>query len=237
MIKQCAECGADFSTIPCRIRVGKGIYCSRLCATSSKRTLAAHYCVTCEREYFPTTKDIRGGSKNCSLECSRIFRTKQKNDLALITKRFWAKVDKRGDCWLWTASKRRLGYGQFRMRFRLYLAHQASYILTYGVIPDGLMVCHRCDNPPCVNPDHLFLGTQSDNMQDMVAKKRGWTQQPGNVKQGLESSVAKFTADQVLAIRAAAANKTMTQVEMMKVYNAGEATIYRVIHKKTYRDV
>lgn len=87
--------------------------------------------------------------------------------------RFWSKVDPTGDCWLWTAYTKPDGYGQFTVRKgKFYNAHAVSYALTAGPVPPGMVVCHRCDNPPCVNPDHLFLGTHRDNMHDMSAKGR-----------------------------------------------------------------
>ena len=87
-------------------------------------------------------------------------------------KRFWNKVDKSGDCWNWTAGKRRNGYGIFRYKGKLACAHRVSYEIEYGSILDELCVLHKCDNTGCVNPDHLFLGTQLDNMQDKVKKNR-----------------------------------------------------------------
>jgi hypothetical protein len=92
---------------------------------------------------------------------------------------FWNRVQKSDGCWLWTGHRfrklgNRGGYGQVRnLSGRATVAHRVSWVLTHGEIPSGLMVCHRCDNPPCVRPDHLFLGTNSDNMRDMAAKGRG----------------------------------------------------------------
>lgn len=87
--------------------------------------------------------------------------------------RFWAKVDKTHGCWNWTASTREGGYGRFGIGAHGgILAHRYSYILHNGEIPDGLCVLHHCDNPSCVRPDHLFLGTKADNARDKVSKGR-----------------------------------------------------------------
>lgn len=90
--------------------------------------------------------------------------------------RFWAKVDLSGECWVWTGSRaggtKVGGYGRFYLHGRVMPAHRRAWELTSGPIADGLLVLHRCDNPPCVRPDHLFLGSYRDNMLDASAKNR-----------------------------------------------------------------
>lgn len=106
--------------------------------------------------------------------------------------RFWRKVsrtDNDDDCWLWTGSKDGGNYGVFFLQERNQKAHRASWLLHYGAIPDRTFVLHRCDNPSCVNPKHLFLGSHIDNMQDMARK--------GRSTKGERSATAKLTETQI----------------------------------------
>ena len=86
---------------------------------------------------------------------------------------FWAKVDKSGECWTWTGARDPRGYGRLGRGRKTLFAHRFSWEEENGPIPNGLFVCHSCDNPACVRPSHLFLGTQKDNIRDMMSKNRG----------------------------------------------------------------
>lgn len=89
-------------------------------------------------------------------------------------KRFWNFVEKTATCWLWKASKCGKGYGAFAASWKKHqMAHKFSWIMHNGPIQNGLFVMHHCDNPSCVRPDHLWLGSNSDNMRDMIKKGRG----------------------------------------------------------------
>jgi hypothetical protein len=85
---------------------------------------------------------------------------------------FWSHVDKTGPCWLWTAGVNGQGRGCIRKDYKYRQTHRLSWEMAFGPIPEGLHVLHKCDIPRCLNPDHLFLGTQADNVRDCVAKGR-----------------------------------------------------------------
>lgn len=149
--------------------------------------------------------------------------------------RFWSKVDRRGpnDCWPWLASLQGQ-YGQFYWRGRPLKASRAAWILTNGS-PGRLHVLHKCDNPLCVNPKHLFLGTHADNLKDMWSKGRArpW---PQTRSRGEASPVAKLTERAVRKMRRERAAGA-TYIALAKRYGVDRMTIKAAVLRKTWRHV
>ena len=119
----------------------------------------------------------------CGLHLQRMERTGQTDPLIKPTaeERFWAMVDKSGDCWEWTGSCHPKGHGYFGLDGKVTYAHRVSWTMAYGDLPEGLQVNHHCDNPPCVQPEHLYAGTQIDNINDMIERGRAWWQKEVSV--------------------------------------------------------
>lgn len=119
--------------------------------------------------------------------------------------RFWSFVTKGDGCWVWSGSKNPKGYGQIQKGrrgagMRPLLSHRVSWEIHFGSIPNGMKVLHHCDNPSCVRPDHLFLGTDADNTADMIKKERGSWQKnaPGTFKKESRELIGLKTAERVL---------------------------------------
>lgn len=113
-----------------------------------------------------------------------------------MNEKFWKRVDKSGECWVWIGPRHPTGYGEFYLSGVFWKTHRFAWAEENGPIPAGMFICHRCDNPPCVRPDHLFLGTPGDNARDRARKGRSNRRGEGN-------SSAKLTVEQVKAIRIA----------------------------------
>ena len=142
--------------------------------------------------------------------------------------RFWPKVNKRGpdECWEWTASTIAGGYGHMGVNGKIVLAHRVSYELHNGPIPSGdgyhgTCVLHKCDNPKCVNPKHLFLGSNADNMADRELKGRGAT--PDN--RGDSHGMAKLSEEDVLEIRSLLKTGGMLQKCIAETFGVSSAQI------------
>lgn len=141
--------------------------------------------------------------------------------------RFWSKVDMSRDCWEWTGGKYKDGYGRFFINGVGTRSHRVVWVITNDSIPDGLCVLHKCDNVGCVNPSHLFVGSQLDNMRDMIAKKRnrGCTLPHMNTR-------SKLAGDQVDEIRKIGRTKTLK--ELSSIYGVSDTQISRILRHKCW---
>ncbi len=139
---------------------------------------------------------------------------------------FWEQVDKQGACWRWLGTITAKGYGSFYARegkYRFYRAHRYSWFLEHGEIDSGLWVLHKCDNPWCVNPEHLWLGTNEDNMKDKIDK--------GRHRPGERHGMAKLTEKDVLYIRACG----KPALELAAEFDVHGTTIYNILNGKKWR--
>lgn len=148
-----------------------------------------------------------------------------------VEERFWEKVDKRGEdkCWEFRGHALPDGYGTFWYKKSKIPAHRVSYIINCGDIPEGLEVCHTCNNKWCVNPKHLYTGTHYDNIK--------YRDEQGRTPKGENHYSALFTTEDVHKIREEYINdKKITMHELSKKYNVMRDVIENIINNKTYKD-
>lgn len=159
-------------------------------------------CPACGTSFTAHASAIKDGRRFCSRACGYANMASARTDAT----RFWAKVNKDGptlrpeigSCWVWTGARIGDGYGYLNSKRRgAVLTHRYAWKLTHGEIPDDMNVLHRCDNPPCVRPEHLFLGTQSVNIADMWGKGRA----KQNPRRGESHPFARLSEKDVRAIR------------------------------------
>lgn len=173
--------------------------------------------------------------------------------------RFWAKVTRNGStqphmespCWIWTAYKSKDGYGKFGVGGKMINAHRVAWTIANGPIPHdgsahGICVCHRCDNPACIRVDHLFLGTNLDNIRDRDSKGRhtplrgdmnGARLHPESMTRGEAHHKAKLTDAKVIYIRARHAQGGITQKQLAAQLGVSEVLIGGVIKHKRWKHI
>lgn len=217
----CMTCGKSFYRRPSR----RAHYCSYICA-NRRFSKIPRFCKGCKTKM---RENAEYRFQYCSIHCFNS--TKITRDIfepgGTEESQFWAKVDKleSDECWIWRGARCRLGYGRAwivtepNKRERL-LAHRIAYVLHNGPIPLGYYVCHRCDNPSCVNPKHLFLGTQKANMADMVAKGR---------------RPKKLSAVDVFDLRFLRARTTLSERNLARLFDISRVHVRRILGLEPYK--
>ena len=133
-----------------------------------------------------------------------------------------------GDCWVWIGATMNTGYGAFNYRGTVFLAHRKAYECFVGPIPTGLHVLHKCDNRACINPNHLYAGTDLDNSRDKIARDRQ--------SRGTTHGASKLTEDDVRRIRLLYEVKSLNQYELAEMFGVNQAAISRLVNRKSYTD-
>jgi hypothetical protein len=161
---------------------------------------------------------------------------------------FWPIVERLGpdDCWEWKGSRHRQGYGIFPFGGKYKLAHILAYEFFYGPAPkDKPCICHRCDNPPCCNPSHLFAGSVLDNARDMIEKGRqghasgplhGSKTHPEAVRRGEHINTAKLTESDVLSIRARYRDGESAR-KLCAEFGISKTSIFQILRRKTWKHI
>ena len=148
-----------------------------------------------------------------------------------FAKQFEKNVQKlsENECWLWQGSVNRRGYGRIIHSNKEYGAHRVSWMLAHGLIPPNMLVCHHCDNPPCVNLNHLFLGTDNDNIQDKVKKGRA-----RGAHIGEKHHNARLTVEDVKQIRDMYSTGLYSQTVIGILFGLSQARISRIVNRQEW---
>lgn len=200
--RQCMDCSKEIDP-----RAWRCYTCRGKC-----RTLPIRKCKDCGIQ-------VNRGSERC-FKCSSAFK------VVPLATRFHKYVEKSNSCWKWKGGVS-AGYGMFGSRG----AHRIAWTIYRGEIPSGIFVCHRCDNPLCVNPDHLFLGTHSENMKDMKAKGRS------NYISGEQSPKSKLTEKDVKNIRKSYKRNIVTMRSLADRYGVSMGAIQSVLNRTNWKHI
>ncbi len=237
----------------------------------AKYTLNAA-CIQCDARFHAKPYRLRKGEAQfCGKAC--IYEWRRQETARTFTERFWVRVSKDtslpaacpelGPCWSWVGDHSRAGYGWTwegsRPNRKLTYCHRIAYALTYGPIPDGLLIRHRCDNPPCCNPTHLVVGTHADNSADAVARHRmrsgdehglrrhperaasgdrnGSRTRPERMPRGEGHWNASLTADTVKEIRRLWATGEYTQAALAVRFLLAAVRIHKIVHNQTWKHI
>lgn len=233
---QCLRCSVPISVMASKVRKGAGKFCSRACGYQYRSDAARAHpqtsqvertCEECGGTFLAHACYVRkGGARFCTRQCSAAAKREP------LEERFWKRVDRSSDCWEWTGPLMWNGYGTMPVKaangWRPVPAHRVAWGITHGSIPDGLHVCHHCDNRRCVRPDHLFLGTQQDNLTDMVVK--------GRSSAGERNGQSKLTWDQVREARRLRAEEGIPVDTLAARFGVAKYPMWALLNGRTWKE-
>jgi hypothetical protein len=151
--------------------------------------------------------------------------------------RFWDKVKVAApdECWEWQGAIDSNGYGAFKIEGKKRNTHRIAFDLCFGPIPDGKLICHHCDNRKCVNPVHLFIGTQVDNMQD--CSRKGRLKVPTSIAYGEAAGGAKLTAAMVIELRLLYNSKKYTYRKLGKLFGIDPKQAWNIVNRISWKHI
>lgn len=227
MERICRECQGRFYVPASKVRRGRGVWCSRACV--SRAHSAERKCVECGQVFRAHLSAVKvGKGRYCSRTCVIHAQNRgvaPKVDPAI---RFWRLVDKTPDprgCWLWRGFKDVHGYGDFAVSTNIRMPAHRFALATREVVEPRRHVLHSCDNPSCVNPDHLRQGTQAENMSDACERNR--------IARGTRHGAHKLDDSQVQAIRLAAAAGEI-QWQIADRFGVSQMTVSDIVRRRTW---
>lgn len=197
--------------------------------TYKRKRNAQRICQYCKKEFMAFQSDVnKGKGKYCSISCGVAFRNKSKaiSSQQVFFKNISHESHEKG-CWIYTVGTR---YGKIKIGKKHSSAHRYSYEIHYGKIFDEKVICHTCDIKLCVNPEHLFIGTQKDNIQDMLSKERD------NRPKGSRNHFSKVTEEQVIGIKELL-KKGFGVKEVSEIYKVAYSLIAQIKYGKSWKHI
>ena len=230
IVQVCEECGKSFD-VSSKYKHRITRFCSLPCANENYKQKCLENPRLCEIDGCAQKHKCKG---LCAKHYQRMLK-RGTFDLQIFpdfATRFWTKVNKTETCWLWIAGKDTGGYGTIIYKGKTQKAHRVAWQIYFGAIPDGMCVLHQCDVRNCIKPEHLFLGTQADNIEDMCRKGRNRSPE----LLGEKNPMSKLNLDIARDIRAIYKQGALSQHKLAKIFDVDPMTINAIVRNKRWTE-